>query len=110
VNEGDELPYVPKHQLTATAGVEMSMWGANLGATYVTRMREKAGQGEPDPALATDAYFLLDAAAHVRPLKFLTIYATGTNLIGTAYLVSRRPFGARPGAPRWLQIGVKLDY
>ena len=110
VRSGDELPYVPKHQLSGSVGVEMPIWGANVGGTYVGRMRELPGQGTIDPAQATDAYFLLDLAAHVKPLKWLTIYGTARNLLGNDYLVSRRPFGARPGAPRWLQIGAKAQF
>jgi Fe(3+) dicitrate transport protein len=73
-------------------------------------MREIAGQGEPAPGTATDDYFLFDASLNGRPLKWLTIYALGRNLLDTAYIASRRPYGARPGAPRWLQIGVKVDF
>lgn len=110
VRASDELPYVPKHQLSASFGVEMPMWTANVGGTYVGRMRELPGQGEIDPATATDAHFLLDLAASVKPLKWFTIYGTARNLLGAEYLVSRRPYGARPGAPRWLQLGVKAQF
>lgn len=110
VRAGDELPYVPRHQLSASFGVEMPRWAANVGGTYVGKMREVAGQGDYDPKWTTDAYFLLDLAASVKPLKWLTIYGTARNLLGADYLVSRRPFGARPGAPRWLQIGAKATF
>lgn len=110
VRAGDELPYVPAHQLVASIGVEMAKWGVNLSGTYTGRMREKAGQGEYVEGLTTDDFFLLDAAANVRPLKWLTIYGVGRNLLDAAYIVSRRPYGARPGAPRWLQIGAKAEF
>jgi Fe(3+) dicitrate transport protein len=109
VHSGDELPYVPKHQLTASIGVEMPRWGVNLSGTYAGRMREIAGQGEPAEGTATDDYFLLDVAANVRPLRWLTVYGVARNLLDTTYIASRRPYGARPGAPRWLQLGVKIE-
>lgn len=109
VREGDELPYVPRHQLTASVGVEASRWGAHLSGTFMSAMREVAGQGEPTPGTATDGYLQLDAAVSVRPLKWLSIYGVGKNLLDTVYIASRRPFGARPGAPRSLQLGVKLE-
>ncbi|WP_235879606.1 TonB-dependent receptor family protein [Polyangium aurulentum] len=110
VRAGDELPYVPRHQLSASVGVEMPRWGANLSGTYVSAMRESAGQGEPAPGTATDAYFLLDASVNVRVLRWLSVYGLGRNLLDDAYIASRRPYGARPGAPRWLMIGAKADF
>lgn len=110
VEAGDALPYVPRHQIAASVGVETPRWGANVGCTYTSSMREIASQGEPAPGTATDDYFLLDASVNVRPLKWLTIYALGRNLLDTAYIASRRPYGARPGAPRWLQAGARVDF
>ena len=72
-------------------------------------MRETAGSGEPIPFEATDAYFLLDASIYARPFPFWRIYATGRNLLDTAYVASHRPFGARPGAPISLMLGTKIE-
>lgn len=110
VVEGDALPYVPPHQLAVSIGVETEKLGGNLGGTYVAAMRELAGQGEPDPLTTTDSVFLLDASVYAKPLSWWTIYAVGRNLLDTTYIASRRPFGLRPGAPIWLQIGTKLEY
>lgn len=108
VRAGDELPYVPPHQLAATAGVETKLWGVALSGTFVDRMRELAGQG--DQGLFTDAYFLLDASAKLRPTRFMELYLNARNLGDDRYIASRRPFGARPGAPRWVQAGVRLFF
>lgn len=110
VREGDELPYVPEHQFSSSAGVEVGEWGANVATTYVGRMREIAGQGEPAPNLVTDDYFLVDASVQYRPVSFLKLYVHARNLTDEAYLVSRRPYGARPGAPRWILAGAKVDF
>jgi Fe(3+) dicitrate transport protein len=109
VAAGDEIPYVPAHQLSASIGAEAPRWAVNLGGTYMGAMREVAGQGEPAPGEATDAHFLLDAGASVKALPWLTVYVVGRNLLDTVYIASRRPFGARPGAPRWVQVGAKLE-
>ena len=110
VAEGDDLPYVPAHQLSATAGLEHKYVGGNITGTLVSEMREVAGAGEPLAGDATDASFLLDASIYARPLSFLTFYAVGRNLLDWTYVASRKPFGARPGAPLWLQVGTKLTY
>jgi Fe(3+) dicitrate transport protein len=110
VKAGDQVPYVPTHQLVASIGVEMAKWGVNLSGTYMGRMREVAGQGEIANGDATDDFFLLDASANLRISKWLTLYTTGRNLLDATYITSRRPYGARPGAPRWLQLGAKAEF
>ncbi len=109
VTEGDELPYVPRHQLSAMVGLETKRWGLAGQTFYVGQMREIAGQGPLLDALSTDAYVLFDASGWVRLTPWLRVYVNGRNLGGAEYLVSRRPFGARPGAPRWIQLGLKID-
>jgi Fe(3+) dicitrate transport protein len=109
VEEGDRIPYIPAHQVAASAGVEVKRFAANIAGTYVSPMREIAGQGAAAPGAATDDYFLLDATLSYKPLPSLTAYVVGRNLLNTTYVASRRPFGARPGAPIWIQAGAKLD-
>lgn len=46
----------------------------------------------------------------IMPLEFLTIYGNIRNLLDTQRIVGRRPYGARPNAPRWVQVGVKLEF
>jgi Fe(3+) dicitrate transport protein len=106
---GDAVPYIPPHQLSASAGVETDRWGAYLSGTYVASMREVAGSGEPGPFEANDASFVLDAAGHVVVVPGLTGYITVQNLLDSTYVASHRPFGARPGAPIWIQAGAKLQ-
>jgi Fe(3+) dicitrate transport protein len=110
VRAGDDLPYVPKHQASGSLGLETKVWALSLAGTYVAAMRERAGQGETAPADLTDAYFILDASGSYRVLRWLSLYGNARNLLDNHYLVARRPFGARPGAPRWLQAGMKIDF
>ncbi|HEX6276607.1 MAG TPA: ligand-gated channel protein, partial [Polyangiaceae bacterium] len=97
------------HQLNATAGVEVGPGGGYATLTYVAAMREEAG-GEPvDDGLHTDEQVTLDIGAHYRVLGPLDVYANLRNVLDSHDIVARRPFGARPNAPRWLQVGVKVD-
>jgi Fe(3+) dicitrate transport protein len=82
----------------------------NVAGTFVDSMREIAGQGTPRPGTLTDPYFLLDASAKVRVVKHVELYVNGRNLTNTQYIASRRPFGARPGAPIWFMVGVRGDF
>ncbi len=108
--KGDEMPYVPRHQLSASVGVEGRAWGLNLAATYVSPMLETSGRLPAPGAGQTDEYFLLDASGSYRLFKGLSVYVNGRNLLNNEYLIARRPFGARPGAPRWLQAGLKAEF
>ncbi len=73
-------------------------------------MREEAGDAPIDESLATDEQTWMDISAYVKPLKLLSIYANLRNVTGSQDIVGRRPFGARPNAPRWLQVGAKLAF
>ena len=86
----------------------------NVSGTFVDSMREIAGREdiaeERDAGKATDAYFLLDLSLSAKPISWLTLYVNGRNLTNQAYIVSRRPFGARPGAPLSVQGGAKVEF
>ncbi|MCI0633960.1 MAG: TonB-dependent receptor, partial [Actinobacteria bacterium] len=109
VEVGDEVPYIPPHQVAATAALVSDRWGmVNLGVTFVDAMRETAGKGEPLPNDVTDAFAVLDVGGQFDILPELAIYAKCDNLLDNHYVASRRPFGARPGRPRFFYVGVKV--
>jgi Fe(3+) dicitrate transport protein len=103
----DELPYVPTHELSVAPGLEHPLAGGAVHLRYLSAMREVAGRGPLSETLATDEQFILDLSAYVQPLSFLRVYATAQNLLDAHTLVSRRPFGARPNAPRIVSVGAK---
>jgi Fe(3+) dicitrate transport protein len=109
VTDGDEIPYVPRHQLNATLGAELERASAYVSFGYVSRMREIAGQGPLDDTLATDRQTWVDVGTQARVWGPLKLYANVRNVLDERDLVSRRPYGARPNAPRWLQVGAKVD-
>jgi Fe(3+) dicitrate transport protein len=108
VERGDELPYVPEHELNASAGLEHARAGGSASVSYVAAMREQPGSEPLSEVLATDDLLSFDVSVYYRPLTFLEVYANARNLLDRHDIVSRRPFGARPNAPRMLQLGVKL--
>lgn len=110
VRAGYELPYVPLHQLVATLGIETGRTGAVLSANYVSPMRESAGDAPLDETIATDPLFWMDAGATMRTLDSLTVYVNVRNVLAAERIVSRRPYGARPNPPRWIQVGVKANF
>ena len=108
VKKGDEIPYVPRHQLNGMLAAEYGPASVYGNATYISGMREQAGSAPLNQVLATDKQFVVDIGAKYRVLRWLEVYGNVRNLFNELDLVSRRPFGARPNAPRMFQIGLKL--
>jgi Fe(3+) dicitrate transport protein len=110
VHAGDEMPYVPHHQLFATVGAESARGGIHLSAIFVDSMRESAGQGEVPPGEKTGAQLTFDLNASWNFAKEAELYLSARNLLNEQVIVSRRPFGARPNAPRTVLAGVKYSF
>ncbi len=110
VKKGDAIPYLPRHQLNVTAAVEHRRAGLNGAVTYVAPMRETAGSLPIDKAVHTDEQVWVDLGAYVVVLPWMRVYVDLRNALGAENIVGRRPYGARPNAPRWLQVGVKLRF
>jgi Fe(3+) dicitrate transport protein len=110
VEAGDELPYVPRHEGRVSVGVELDPVGGYVAGSYASRMREESGSGPLDLALATDAQLSVDVGVHYQVLRPLRLYAQGRNITNEHDLASRRPYGARPNPPRWVQVGAQLEF
>jgi Fe(3+) dicitrate transport protein len=106
VQIGDQLPYIPEHQLKATAGLRSHKWALNLAASYTGNMRSVAGQGEFVPTETIDSHLVWDMLAswQIRP-SFRTYFKVD-NLLNDTYIAARRPAGVRPGLERTAYLGV----
>ncbi len=109
VEKGDELPYLPPHLLTVNVGLLAETWDVTMSMRYIDRMRDVAGQGPIPDNEKIDAAFVADLAMGWSPIEGVRIYLTIANMFDEEYIVSRRPFGARPGLPISVQGGVKLQ-
>jgi Fe(3+) dicitrate transport protein len=111
VKKGDPIPYVPAHQLRATAGVEGKPAGGNVAFTYVASVREgEITTPNGTLELKTDDQYLVDANVWAQVWGPFKLYVNAQNLLNSTYVVARRPFGARPNAPRWVQVGLKAAF
>lgn len=108
--EGDYLPYVPMHQLTANAGIAHELGSITLGLGHQSAMRDAAGQDPIDDVLATTSRWVLDLSATIKVDRHLSIYIKGDNITDQTYVVSHRPYGIRPGKPMRWYLGVKGSY
>ena len=110
VEAGFELPYLPEHRANARLGVAGAKWGADLSVSYLSRMRDRAGRGSFSDGEGSDDYVLFDLAARYQVLPRLELNGRVDNLLDEEYVVARRPFGARPGKPQSIQVGVVYRY
>lgn len=110
VEKGDEMPYLPKHQWRLSGALEHANGGVHLAANYVAAMREQAGTGPLDELLHAQSLFTVDAGATLSMGQPFALYANINNLFDQQRIMSHRPFGARPNAPRWVQAGIKAKF
>jgi len=110
VDAGDELPYLPEHQLNLSFGVVAERWEAQLSATYVDRMRTTAGQGPIPAGEGTDDHVVLDLTTRFPILDLLSLKVQVRNLTDEVYAAARRPAGVRPGLPRTALVGFDWSF
>lgn len=110
VTSGDGLPYIPEHQLRATAAMQNTRWQFNLSAAYVDETRTVAGSGDIAAGTGTDSFVVWDALAGWQATENLRAYVKVDNLLDREYAVARRPAGLRPGLPRIAYIGINYQY
>lgn len=106
VEIGDELPYIPEHQVRATLGLTAGQWSVNLAASYLSRLRTEAGQGAFDPSESIAARTIWDMMASWQFSERFSTYVKIDNLFDKTYIAARRPAGVRPGLPRTAYLGV----
>jgi len=109
VEAGDELPYIPEHQLRAMAGMETGQLRINLAATYTDNIRTQAGQGAFEPETTIDSHIVWDVVGEWSFTNKLAAYVKVDNLFDETYVAARRPAGARPGLPRTAYLGFRYS-
>ncbi len=110
VSAGDELPYVPEHQLTLNAGLEGQAWRLYLTVNYVGKARAEAGSGTIPAGERIDERTLVDLSGEYDLNERLRLFASVENLGDETYNVAMRPAGARPGLPRTVLAGIRLQF
>ncbi|MFU8814431.1 MAG: TonB-dependent receptor family protein [Pseudomonadales bacterium] len=110
VAAGDQVPYLPRHQLQLGVGLAGARWRTDLSASYVDQMRVVAGSGRPDRSERVDDHWIVDLAAAFDVSDQIELFARIENLLDDTYVVSRRPAGTRPGRPQTALIGVSVSF
>ncbi len=107
---GDEIPYVNKHSLNFSAGVEYKFIQANVGVRYNGDVRTTPGQGKIADRNKIPEHTIIDASARFRIHKYVSLSVKVINVMNEKYLVSRHPSGLRAGHPFGVFGGVNLSW
>lgn len=110
VSEGDELPYLSKHQLNAAASIEYKKFEIHLNGRFNGAFRTKAGTGSIPDNEKVASNIILDLGTKYRYNDHITITANAINLLDETYAVARVPAGLRPGMPLGVFAGLELRY
>jgi Fe(3+) dicitrate transport protein len=110
VTDGDEIPYVPRHQLSLPASLSNSRWALHLDGHHSAAMRTKAGSGAIPVGERIDGRTTFDLRAEVTLSQRLRLYAQALNLTDETYIAARRPAGLRPGLPRSVALGLRYQW
>ena len=107
VSNGDPIPYIPSNQFRASLGLEYRRWMAHINANYVGETCVRASCGSLE---RTDAVFTVDLAGQMQINDTVEIFGRMENLTGTEDIVSRHPYGARPGKSRTFTAGLRYRF
>jgi len=107
---GDELPYLPEHQLFAEIGWRNAHWSAFVAASYVDEMRTSAGQGTIPDAERIEDHLVFDLSAEYRFRQHYRTFVRVRNMTDEIYVAASRPAGLRPGLPRTFLAGFGFDF
>lgn len=110
VSKGDELPYLPEHQMRLETGVRAAKWDVLLAVKYTGEMREIAGQGDINAVSHLEPLTTLDISSSYHINNDWTVQFNIDNVADAQEIVSRRPFGARPNKPRTAIATVKYRF
>jgi Fe(3+) dicitrate transport protein len=110
VKSGDALPYLPENQISIEVALQHENWRVALLLKHVEAMQEAAGDNTELSGLWTDELQQLDFSSWYLFSDNVKAYLKIDNLTDETVIVSRRPFGARPGKPRQATMGIKFTF
>jgi len=110
VRSGDALPYLPENQLSLEVALQHQNWRIALLVKHVDAMQEAAGINTELAGYSTEEIQQIDFSAHYQFNSSFKGYFKVDNMTDESAIVSRRPFGARPGKPRQASIGIKYNF
>jgi Fe(3+) dicitrate transport protein len=112
---GNRLPYAPENLWVAAFGLEHPS-GLSIRVDGVRVDEQFTDNFETVEPLANGrnglipAYSVWNVAGSYRLIGGATFFGSVKNVGDATYIASRRPEGIRPGLPRMLQVGVRMNF
>ncbi|EQC48103.1 TonB-dependent receptor domain-containing protein [Bacteriovorax sp. DB6_IX] len=107
IKDGDPLPYVPQDQVSAKVGLDFQNYSTSFNTIWKGKM---ADQSVKDGRRILPSYAVVDWVGSYKYSKKGKAYLKVDNIFDNTYLVSLRPYGARPGKPRMLSVGLTQKF
>lgn len=117
VSEGSPLPYLANHRGALNLALRIHNVTFNTLISHVGAMPESAqlvptGRADDNPlaGIETEALTTVDIAINYDLAEAWQLSLKVDNLLDQVQIVSRRPYGARPTMPRFVQLGAKYSF
>lgn len=107
LNPGDPLPYAPELIFSVNIGLEKGSWSHRLVTQHTGLQYD---QSVDTDRFIVPAFTVFDFFSNYKLNENESINFRADNLLGTQYVVSFRPFGARPGKPQSFQLSYRYTF
>ena len=103
IRKGDPLPYVPEDKVSLSLGVEWDKFSGFLIYNWQSLVYDQTVQ---EGRRTVAAYGTLDGVGKFRYSEEGEVFIRVENILASDYVVSLRPYGARPGKPQVFSLGL----
>ena len=119
INQGDKIPFITPHLLTANVGVSNQKFDITLSNRFTGITRVKPGAGSPiipndlvkyADVNALAGFLIIDLSTNYDITKSVTAFATINNLTNSKAIVANLPQGYRPNMPLSFNTGLKIRF
>lgn len=110
VENGDELPYIAKHQFNTSISLEHNKFELHLNGRQNGAFRTAAGTGAINENNGIKSNFIVDLSGKYHIKNNLSITGVVINMFDNTYAVSKVPAGFRPGHPFGIYGGIELRF
>lgn len=107
VQKGAPLPYIPEHQYTLGTGVEKGRVSSDIRFNWTGAQYDQSAEAG---RRKVDGYGVVDLNVKYATTPHSFAYFKVDNLLDNEYVVSYRPYGARPGKDRTFMIGYRQGF
>ncbi len=111
VEKGDQIPYIPRHQVSLSLGLETQKFFISMRHRYQSLMWSRPGKGSMwRQEYTIPFYYLIDISLRMKITENINFISSVTNLRNRQYVLSDLPSGLRPGRPRMFKAGVSVNW